>query len=153
MLYSLCTHKAAHELLRQLKDESSHDELTYEWFKDFYSEHVSEFFDGDQAFGKADDFIDEILSMHSFFVEPPDGSTDGLIDPLGLAKRIIDIRSQTAEEWKELMREVKEDHIWIQDSLIRIMMGKDFDRQESDESMEIQEEDVWQIADDVGAFE
>lgn len=151
-MYSLCTHKAAHDLLRQLKDESLNDELTYEWFKDFYSKYVSEYFDGDQAYGRADDFMDELLKTQPFFVEPPDGSTDGLINPLVLAERLIGIRSEIVEEWKELMAEVKEEHIWLQDSLIRIMMGKNFEM-DTEKTVEIKEEEAWKISDDIGAFE
>ena len=155
LLYSLCTHKAAHELLREIRDDSSsYDELTSDWFKDFYIEHVSEYFDGDQAFGRADDFIDALLRTPPFFVEPPDGNTDGLINPLTLAKRIIGIRSEIAEEWKYLMREVKDDHVLLQQMLTRAMMEKAIESNGPEKGVEIFEERTWRdIPDDIGVFE
>jgi hypothetical protein len=32
-----------------------------EWLRNFYSERVAEFFDGDLPYGRADDFIEELL--------------------------------------------------------------------------------------------
>ena len=153
LLYSLCTHASAHDLLRELKD-NQRDKITFEWFKKFYEENVSKYFDGDQSFGRADDFIDALLRQPPLFVETGRNSM-GLIDPMALAERIINIRSEIAEDWKYLMREVKDDHAWLNDKLIRAMMGKAIDntRNEIDARVEIVEEKIWDIPDDIGAFE
>lgn len=153
LLYSLCTHASAHELLRELKADSR-DEITFEWFKTFYEQNVSKYFDGDQSFGRADDFIDALLRRPPSFVETRRNSI-GLIDPMALAERIIGIRSQIAEEWKYVMQEVEDDHAWLNDKLIRAMMGKAIDntRDEVDARVEIVEEKIWDIPDDIGAFE
>lgn len=153
MLYSLSTHAAAHDLLRQLRDDSQGDVATYEWFKNFYTERVSEYFDGDQAFGRADDFIDALLRTPPSFVELYDTRKPDLVEPLHLAERIISIRSEICDEWKHVMREVKADHLWLHDILVRVMMGKTFESSESDRGIEIVEEKKWEISDDIGAFE
>lgn len=153
LLYSLSTHAAAHDLLRQLRDDSRGDEATYEWFKSFYTDRVSEFFDGDQAFGRADDFIDALLQTPPSFVELPDTRKSDLVDPLALAEMIISIRSEISEKWKHVMKDVKADHLWLHDILVRVMMGKAFESSESDRVIEIIEEKKWEISDDIGAFE
>lgn len=153
LLYSLCTHASTHKLLRELRD-NSWDEVTYEWFKKFYTERVSEYFDGDQSFGRADDFIDALLRTPPSFIELPGESTPGFIDPMALAERIISIRSDIAEEWKFLMREVKDDHLWLNDLLTRAIMGKAFDSSDDiEKGFEFIEESVWELSDDVGEFE
>ena len=153
LLYSLCTHTSAHDLLRQLRDDSR-DRVTFEWFKKFYEEHVSEYFDGDQPFGRADDFIDALLRTPPSFIELP-GKRPEIVDPLALAERIISIRSEIAEEWKYQMREVKHDHIWLNDKLIRAMLGKSIENSQDIENakIEIAEEMIFQLPDDVGEFE
>jgi len=153
LLYSLCTHASAHVLLRQLRDES-YDEVTYEWFRNFYTKHVSEYFDGDQAFGRADDFIDALLRTPPSFKEAPGTGAPCLIDPMAFAEKLIGIRSEIAEEFKYVMTETKEDHMWLNDQIIRAMMGKAIAMSKSvDERVEITEEINWGSLDDVGAFE
>lgn len=138
LLYSLSTHASAHRLLRELQQSrsssssfssttksSSSDDITFQWFKKFYTERVSEYFDGDQPFGRGDDFIDALLTTSPSLVEMSDGITIGLTDPLRIAERIIEIRSRVAQEWKSMMREeVKNDHLEMNDVLFRIMMGR-----------------------------
>ncbi|KAL7530354.1 hypothetical protein ACHAXR_003441 [Thalassiosira sp. AJA248-18] len=143
LLYSLCTQASAHRLLRELQQStssySSDNEITYEWFKQFYTEHVPEYFDGDQSFGRADDFIDALLCAPPSLVEMSDGKRVGLNDPLRIAERIIAIRSEIAQEWKMLMGEVKNDHLQLNDVLIRVMMGRTID-ESGNEVVEIHEE-------------
>lgn len=153
LLYSLCTQASTHCLLREL--QSSSDEVSYKWLKRFYTERVSVHFDGDQPFGRADDFIDALLRTPPSFVEREGSSHVELVNPLRLAECIIAIRSEIAEEWKGKMREVKQDHLQMNDVLVRSMLGKAFDisKDESEGRIEIVEEKSWEALDDVGSFE
>jgi hypothetical protein len=88
-------------------------------------------------------------------MESSDRKSVGLVDPLGLAERIIASRSDTAEEWKNAMWEVKEDHLRLNDILIRVMLGKAIDNSasEADGTVNIVEERTFEPLDDVGLFE
>ena len=156
LLYSLSTHAAAHRLLRELhqwesssstsststSSTKSADDITLQWFKRFYTDRVSEYFDGDQPFGRGDDFIDVLLTTPPSLVEMSDGKTVGLTDPLRIAERIIEMRSIVAQEWKSIMREeVKNDHLKMNDVLFRVMMGRTIEDSGGDGVVgEIQEE-------------
>ena len=156
LLYSLCTQASAHQLLRELQQSSAvtpEHEVAYEWFKQFYIRHVPEYFDGDQKFGRADDFIDALLRTPPSLVELSDGKHIGLTDPLQVAERIIGIRSEIANEWKGLMDEVSNDHVEMNNVLFRVMMGRTIDESGND-VIEIEEERTLEnLDDDAGAFE
>jgi hypothetical protein len=155
LLYNLCTQASVHRLLRELR-ESKVDSVSYRWLVRFYSERVSEYFDGDQAFGRADDFIDALLRSPPSLVSMDDGRSLGLTDPLRIAERIIAKRSEVANEWIDMMKEVKADHLMLRDLLFRVMMGKAIDHSGNfvDEEVTIEEETTWEpLADDAGMFE
>lgn len=124
LLYSLSTQASTHRLLRELQSAGPDKEVSFNWLRKFYSERCGEFFDGDQPFGRADDFIDELLGTSPTLVEMSDGKTIGLTDPLRIAEEIIAMRSGVAEEWKETLREVEEDHKELSKILFSVMMGK-----------------------------
>jgi len=154
LLYNLCTQASVHRLLRELQ-ESMVDSVSYRWLKNFYSERVSEYFDGDQAFGRADDFIDALLRSPPSLVSMDDGRSLGLTDPLRIAERIISKRSEVAHEWIGLMKEVKADHLVLNDLLFRVMMGKAIDASGNViDEVTIEEETTWEtLGDDAGIFE
>ena len=132
LLYSLCTQASTHRLLRELKASGADREVSFFWLRRFYSDRVADFFDGDQQFGRADDFIDALLRTPPSLVDMDGGKSVGLTDPLRIAEGIIALRSEIAEEFKELMGEVKGDHLRLNEVLFRVMMGKaiesDFER-------------------------
>jgi hypothetical protein len=154
LLYNLCTQASVHRLLRELQ-ESMVDSVSYRWLKNFYSERVSEYFDGDQAFGRADDFIDALLRSPPSLVSMDDGRSLGLTDPLRIAERIIFKRSEVAHEWIGLMKEVKADHLVLNDLLFRVMMRKAIDASGNVvDEVTIEEETTWEtLGDDAGIFE
>ena len=177
LLYSLCTQAASHRLLRELQQSSSssssnydtnnnnNDNATYQWFKKFYIENVPIYFDGDQKFGRADEYLNALLNTPPSLIEmSPSASSSlsssdydyGLIDPLQITQRIITIRSAIANEWKGMMREVTNDHGILNDVLFRVMMGRSLDESENvnDSVVEIQEEITLDDLDDsAGEFE
>lgn len=155
LLYSLCTQASTHRLLRELQCTPD-NEVSYQWLKRFYTERVREYFDGDQPFGRADDFIDALLRTPPSLMELSDGKTIGLTDPLRIAERIIALRSEIAQEWRVMMVEVKDDHLALNDILFRVLMGKAIDESgnEMDDMVRIEEErTVEPLSDSAGAFE
>ena len=180
LLYSLCTQAASHRLLRELQQSSSasssssnyddtknnnyNDNATYQWFKKFYIENVPIYFDGDQKFGRADEYLNALLNTPPSLIEmSPSASSSlsssdydyGLIDPLQITQRIITIRSTIANEWQGMMREVTTDHGILNDVLFRVMMGRSLDESENvNDMVEIQEEiTLDELDDSAGEFE
>lgn len=119
-----------HRLLRQLGEERGRGvgrndpisaDVSFVWLRDFYISRVEEFFDGDQKYGRADDFMEELLLTSPSVVYTRDKKM-GLADPLGLAEKIIEIRKDVVEEWKVLMKCVPEDHTGLRKVLLAKQM-------------------------------
>lgn len=152
LLYSLCTQASAYRLLRDLQSHSTND-ITSQWFEQFYNDNVPVYFDGDQPFGRADDFLDLLFRNTPALVVSPNGEPIGWTDPLWVAERIISIRSEIAWEWKDVMREVKEDHLKLSNDLFRLMMEGTIDESGND-AIEIEEEITFDdLSDSAGVFE
>jgi hypothetical protein len=105
LLYNLCTQVSIHRILREGKPK----EISFAWLRDFYTERITDYFDGNQPYGRADDFIEELL-LSSPSVMYTDGGKAGLADPMGLVEEIIEMRREVMDEWKTIMKQVPEDH-------------------------------------------
>jgi hypothetical protein len=131
LLYNLCTQASIHELLREYQDAGESKEVSFTWLRDFYVSRVAAFFDGDQPFGRADDFVEEMLltppAVKDLGICYNGKAMVGLIDPVGVAERIIARRSHIANDWKQSMREAPLDHLQIQKSLLAKIMGRSID--------------------------
>jgi hypothetical protein len=125
LLYNLCTQAAVHELLREYADGGRKKEVSLNWLRDFYASRVDTYFDGDQPYGRADDFLDELLrsSPSVILTESGKGSV-ALTDPLQLAEEIIRKRSSISREWKEIMKKVPEDHTEIRKLILAKQVEK-----------------------------
>lgn len=109
LLCNLCTQASVHRLLRQLKEGGKASEVSFNFLRDFYVDRVAQCFDGDQKYGRADDFMEELLLTSPSIFKSSDGIA-GLADPMGLAEKIIEIRSEVVEEWKAIMEDVPNAH-------------------------------------------
>ena len=154
LLYGLCTQASAHRLLRELRDDD--DDLAFRWFGRFCAENVPSHFDGEQPFGRADDFLDALLRAPPSAAERPGGGgfgSVGLADPLRLAERMIALRSGIASEWKEAMGETGRDHAEMNGELFRAAAERTID-ESGDDAVEIEEErTIEELSDSTGAFE
>jgi hypothetical protein len=164
LLYSLCTQAASHRLLRELQQSATannnnvdDDVIAFQWFKRFYADNAPVYFDGDQNFGRADDFIDALLRTPPALVGGGGGAdaSVGLTDPLRVAERIIAARVDVASEWMGMMGEVAEDHRALNDVLVRVVMGRTMDESGNvGDVVDIREERTFdELADDTGAFD
>lgn len=123
LLALLLTQESVHRVLRDYVDAGKEREVTFQWFREFYTENVGKFFDGDQEHGSADNFLEELL------LTPPAVKADergkmGLVDPLRIAEDILATRSKVAMEWKEIMSFTKEDHVPVRKELLEKQMVK-----------------------------
>jgi len=145
LLYNLCTQRSIHDFLRELQDAGGDREVSFAWLRDFYTERVKDFFDGDQPYGRADDFIEAMLltppAVRDLGTNREGKSVIGLIDPLGLAESIIARRTDIAHEWKIALGETAVDHMQLQKSLLERMMGKPVEafRQDAKDSQQQQQ--------------
>jgi hypothetical protein len=131
LLYNLCTQASIHRLLHQLSEAGEAKEVSFEWLLKFYKSRVADYFDGDQKYGRADDFLEELLLTSPSVVMGDDGKA-GLADPLGLAEHIIETRSDIAKEWKEVMENIQADHAEIR----KVILSKQMDAWSSPTSTE-----------------
>lgn len=140
LLALLLTQESIHRVLRDYLDAGSEREVSFRWFRDYYTKRASAYFDGDQEIGRADDFMEELLQT------PPaiknDDGVMSLVDPLRVAEDIIAVRSEVAMEWKSMMELVKEDHIDVR----RIILSKQMIKwghkpAKADDSTEVQKDE------------
>lgn len=109
LLCNLCTQASVHRLLRQLREGGRAKEVSFNFLREFYVGRVAEYFDGDQRYGRADDFLEDLLLSPPSVCKASDGIA-GLADPMGLAESIIEIRSTIVKEWKAIMQDVPQTH-------------------------------------------
>jgi len=118
LLHNLCTQASIHRLLHSLRDRG--DDSNLDWLLDFYVNRLDAFFDGDLPYGRADDFIEELLLRSPSITHRDDGKVI-LTDPFGLSEQIIEIRNDIVSEWIEAMKMVPTAH---QDGVRGILLNK-----------------------------
>jgi hypothetical protein len=109
----LATQESIHRILNnQQSQEPGLDHSIFQQFlQQFYLERLDSHFTGIQRYGRADDFLEELL-----FSSPRVSTSDGftaLVDPVRVAQMILDERKLVALEWQARCRDVPNDHIQI----------------------------------------
>jgi len=107
LLYNLCTQASIHRLLHTLREKG--DETNLNWLLEFYADRLPDFFDGDLPYGRADDFIEEMLLSSPSIKHGEDGKV-ALTDPFGVSEQIIEIRNEIVSEWIVAMEQVPVAH-------------------------------------------
>lgn len=134
LLGLLATQESIHRVLRKYKTEATtYGELnvSFEWLKQFYVARVPTHFDGNQEYGRADDFLEELL-ITAPSLKVADGNVLGFIDPMRMAEDIIATRSQVAHDWKDVIANVPtKDHADLRSMCLSIRMGKTIERSPS----------------------
>jgi hypothetical protein len=123
LLYNLCTQAAVHRILREGRAKGEDREIAFEFLRDFYVGRAEEYFDGVLPFGRADDFIDDLLQTSPTVLSIAGGQT-GLTDPVGAAEQIISMRKLVAEDWKFLMERASQDHTGIRQAVFSSTMDR-----------------------------
>jgi hypothetical protein len=134
LLGLLATQESIHRVLRQYREASSSEfDISFDWLRQFYVARIASHFDGNQEYGRADDFLEELL------IQPPsvkmsqkNGKLLGFIDPMRMAEDIIAMRTQVAQDWKDIVMDVPtKDHAELRSMCLSIRMGKTIDRSPS----------------------
>lgn len=136
LLYNICTQESIHRILRQssstetttrrnVSRKKGADDVTLEWLREFYSDRVAKYFDGNQPYGQADEFMDELLSASPRMILLDGGDHAVLTDPMRMAERIMDERKVIVTEWKEVMKKVPSDHT---DGIRKLLLNKQMEK-------------------------
>jgi hypothetical protein len=62
LLFLLSMQEAIHRLLETYFEAGKDKEISFAWLKHFYNSGLEKYFDGNQSFGRADDFMDDLLN-------------------------------------------------------------------------------------------
>ena len=117
LLLLLCTQESIHRVMNTLREEGPETQTTFQWFLKFYVERAPKFFDGNGNYGRYDDFLDELLSC-----SPTIQKNGQIVDPIGLAEKVILMRTDVASEWIELMNQVPLHHMDLRRGLLEQQM-------------------------------
>ena len=121
LLQLLSLQEAIHLVLREYMSMGEKKEVSFQFLREFYVERVANYFDGYVNYGRADDFLEELL------LTTPSVRTSNqhmeLIDPLSIANDIIDMRSKILINWKVEMENVPQDHMELRKMLLTKQMG------------------------------
>lgn len=142
LLLLLATHESIHRILRQFKDEGDRSSSIYQWFRDFYTERTDEYFDGPQNLGRADDFLEELLLTSPVVKKGKNDKSSIIIDPLGIAEKIIRTRCEVSREWKNLLAEIPNDHIGLRRQLFSRQMQSTEAADKQNDSVSFGENDL-----------
>ena len=127
LLGLLATQESIHRVLREYREAGEERDVSFEWLRGFYVSRVSQYFDGSQEYGRADDFLEELLLTAPAMKEM--NGTLGFIDPMRIAEDIIATRSEVAKDWKDIIEKVPTvDHAQLRTIALQIRMGTLFEK-------------------------
>lgn len=123
LLILLATQESIHRLLREYQQMQDH-KVEFDWLREFYSDRIQEYYDGNGGYGRADNFIEELLLTPPSVKKQPAGGKAELIDPLKIAEDVIRLRTQVALDWKDVCGNVPEEHTEVRKMLLDKQMQK-----------------------------
>lgn len=125
LLVLLTTQEAIHRVLNsQARSESNSNDNTADRFLyNFYTERLVTHFTGIQPYGRADDFVEELLTTPPRLMQISETLTS-LIDPVRIAELILQEREQVALEWKQVAKSSPQMHMEIKRLQLNRLMGR-----------------------------
>lgn len=127
LLGLLATQESIHRVLREYREAGDERDVSFEWLRAFYVSRVNQYFDGSQEYGRADDFLEELL-LTTPAMKEMDGKL-GFIDPMRIAEDIIATRSEVATDWKDIVAQVSAvDHAELRKIALQLRMGVLFEK-------------------------
>ena len=146
LLHLLTTQEAIHRILndpsRQARKSAEHG--SNQFLQDFYMTRLLSHFSGNQRYGRADDFLEEMLTTPPRMISAENGDcpeetndTESgladeltkdltyLVDPVKVAETVLAVREKVALEWKEKVKdETKAAHMTLQKMVLaKVMSG------------------------------
>ena len=121
LLVLLATQESIHRVLNDKSRQHRPERVTNEFLRTFYMERMH-YFRGPQRYGRADDFLEELLATPPSMITVDEGVTS-LIDPTRIAELVMEAREDVATEWKALAAESPKEHMEIQRMRLNRIMG------------------------------
>jgi len=121
LLTLFCTQEAIHQVLNDESLKEGPESTTKQFLEKFYEERIISHFTGVQPYGRADDFLEELLLLAPRMIQ--EGGVASLVDPMGIVKSIMKVRKQVALDWKEIVEDSSREHSGIQRLQLNRLMG------------------------------
>lgn len=122
LLVLLATQESIHRVLNDDSRTDGAERVTNDFLKNFYQERVASHFTGSQRYGRADDFLEELLLSSPRMIQLDDDVTS-LIDPTRIAELILTEREKVCLEWKEIAEASPVEHTDIRRLQLNRAMG------------------------------
>jgi hypothetical protein len=126
LLVSLTTQESIHRVLNDgsAREDDSPDKSSIQFLRNFYAQRIGSHFTGSNWYGRADNFLEELLSSPPRVVQLQDEQC-GLVDPIRVVELILKEREKVALEWLELSLDVPKSHTDIKRWQLNKLMGYD----------------------------
>ena len=132
LLVNLATQESIHRVLNNYHDGIRDDKATAEvdisdvaslvYLDSFYGERRGTHFSGSQWYGRADDFLKELLMTPPSTVKVQDDQVH-LVDPIRIVELILEEREKVAMEWGDISYEIPTFHTDIKRLQLNKLMG------------------------------
>jgi hypothetical protein len=120
LLMLLSTQESIHRVLNS--EEDSVDRSSFRFLRNFYAGRIGSHFTGNNWYGRADEFLDELLSTSPCVVQLQDEEC-GLVEPVRVAELILKERERVALEWLEVALDAPNVHLKIKRLQLQRLMG------------------------------
>lgn len=125
LLLLLATQDSIHRVLNLYKKDNTIRLETHEWLLDFYTDNVSEYFDGHQTFARGEDFLEVMLKSPRTLIETKNELL-AWVDPAIMAEDIVRERSEVFLEWMKVAETITDEHTDLRRLLFTNMVSKTF---------------------------
>jgi len=138
LLVLLSTQEAIHRVLNDHGRREGDEKAANSFLQQFYVDRFVSHFSGSQRYGRADDFLEELLSQTPRFITLKQDSKEVtyLVDPTDVAELILEQRALVALEWKELCANIPQLHMNIKRMQLDLLTGKSTECGSNEESGE-----------------
>lgn len=104
------------------KQPTDADKVAHYFLRNFYQARRVSHFSGSQRYGRADDFLEELLSTAPSLITVHEGVTL-MVDPNHVAEIVLKEREAVAQEWKEMAANAPQEHMEIKRLQLNLLMG------------------------------
>jgi hypothetical protein len=119
----LSMQESVHTVLKKYQSMGESKEVSFQFLREFYLEKLNTHFDGNIAYGRADDFLSKLLITPPSLKQYANGLV-GFIDPYSVAEDIIHTRSDIVRRWMKITENIPRDHVSVKKLLFSNQMEK-----------------------------
>jgi hypothetical protein len=120
--FDLLTVLATQESIHRVLNDETVDRSSFRFLRNFYAQRIGSHFTGSNYFGRADNFLEELLTTPPCVVQMQDEECD-LVDPVRVAELILKERESVTDEWIDLALNSPNLHTDIKRMQFQRLMG------------------------------